>query len=196
MKAQAPYTGVVWDLRGNTGGCQEWGAVLGGNSGTVMGTSEGAYAKCYARKVGSNPVAFDRTAVEYSLPFQAFVDKPLIPMAVPAGAKQVVLTDGLSVSAADWAAYAAKKAGIKVVGHAAAGMFGYQTGASFTSVHYESLSNAYPYTFSSIAGSNCEDSAGPMEGKTYIDTVVDFKPSDLAAGIDTQLEAAAAIVAP
>ena len=46
-----------------------------------------------------------------------------------------------------------------------------------------------------ISGAACfDENEMPMEGNAPVDVWVDFDPADLATGIDTQLEAAAATV--
>lgn len=185
-------TGLVWDLRGNGGGSQELGVAL--IDPAIFGTSEGALAKCFRRIPASSPPAFETDSVEYPLPYQAFVDSPL--PSVGYTGKQAVVVDGTAYSAGDWMVYAAKKKGIPIVGHASAGAYGYATGASYVDKHIAPVEGVHSGILSFISGAKCVDTATgePMEGTAPIDVVVDFKPEDLANGIDTQIEAAASIV--
>ena len=184
--------GLVWDIRGNGGGSQELGVALMGSD--ILGSTEGALAKCYARVPASDPPAFKTDEVEYPLPYQAFADNPL--PSVGFTGKQILLVDGTAYSAGDWMVYAARKAGIQIVGHAAAGAYGYSTGDSYVTKLIAPVAGVHAGILSYISGAKCVDTATGklMEGDAPIDVVVDFKPSDLAAGIDTQLEAAAALV--
>jgi hypothetical protein len=183
--------GLVWDIRGNGGGSQELGIALMGSD--LLGSTEGAFANCYARVPASSPPAFKTDEVEYPFPYQAFADEPL--PSVGFTGKQVLLVDGSAYSASDWMVYAAKKAGITIVGHASAGAYGYSTGDSYVTKHIAPADGVHAGILSYISGAKCVDTATgePMEGDAPIDVVVDFEPSDLAAGIDTQLEAAAAL---
>ncbi|APR88271.1 hypothetical protein A7982_13620 [Minicystis rosea] len=185
-------TGLVWDLRGNSGGSQELGVGL--IDPAILGTTEGAFAKCFARIPASSPPGFKTDAVEYPIPYQGFVDSPL--PSVGYTGKQAVVVDGTAYSAGDWMVYAAKKKGIPIVGHASAGAYGYTTGASYVKKHIAPVTGVHSGILSFISGAKCVDTAmgKPMDGTAPIDVVVDFKPTDLAKGIDTQLEAAASIV--
>ncbi|MDI1431936.1 S41 family peptidase [Polyangium sorediatum] len=183
--------GLVWDIRGNGGGSQELGIALIGSD--LLGSTEGAFANCYARVPASDPPAFTTSEVEYPFPYQAFADEPL--PSVGFTGKQVLLVDGTAYSAADWMVQAAKKAGVMIVGHASAGAYGYSTGDSYVTKHIAPAEGVHAGILSFISGAHCVDTATgeSMEGAAPIDVVVDFKASDLAAGIDTQLEAAAAL---
>jgi hypothetical protein len=185
-------TGLVWDLRGNSGGSQELGVGL--IDPAILGTSEGAMAKCHARIPASSPPAFKTDSVEYPFPYQGFADAPL--PAFGFTGKQAIVVDGTAVSAADWMVYAAKKKGIPIVGHGSAGAYGYGTGGSYVKKHIAPVPGVHAGILSYISGARCVDTATnqPMEGNAPVDKVVDFKPADLAAGIDTQIEAAAALV--
>ncbi len=182
-------TGRVWDIRGNSGGAQEYALGVVG----ALGASEGATGTCHARIPESDPPMFE-TAAEYPLPYQVFVDQPL-PTINFSGA-QAIVTDGLAVSAADWMTYFASQNDIVVVGHASAGSYGYQTGASFVARNIEPEPGVHGGVSSYISGARCVDTASgqAMEGVAPIDITVDFSPADLAAGVDTQLEAAVAAV--
>ena len=151
-------------------------------------------AKCRARIPASSPPAFKADGVEYPFPYQAFADAPL--PALGFSGKQAVVVDGTAISAGDWMVYAAKKKGFPIVGHASAGAYGYTTGGSYVAKPIAPVAGVHSGILSYISGAKCVDTATnqPMEGNAPVDQVVDFKPADLAAGVDTQVEAAAALV--
>ncbi len=183
--------GIVWDIRGNSGGAQELGIGLMDS----FGDAAGSYGNCYGRLPASSPAAFSSSA-EYPLPYAIFVDEPL--PSISFTGPQVLLTDGLAASAADWMSFAAARAGIPVMGNHSMGSYGYQTGGSFVDRSLEPEADVHDGVSLFISGAHCVDAAGmEIEGLSSTDTVVEFEPSDLAAGIDTQLEqAAAALLAP
>jgi hypothetical protein len=187
----AQYTGVtglVWDIRGNGGGAQEYAMGLLG----PLGASEGALGNCYARVPASDPPAFESEA-EYPFPYQIFVDQPL--PALSFTGKQAVLADGMAVSAADWMLHQAHRLGIPIIGHGAAGAYGYTVGGSYVDVGVAAEPGVHEGVNAYISGAACfDENEMPMEGNAPVDVWVDFDPADLAAGIDTQLEAAAAAV--
>ena len=180
--------GIVWDIRGNTGGAQELGIALMDS----FGSAAGSYGNCYARVPESSPADFSPDA-EYPLPYAVFVDDPL--PSITFDGPQVLLTDGLAASAADWMAFAAARAGVPVLGNHSMGAFGYQTGASFVNRSIPAEADVHDGISLVVSGARCVNAAGDgIEGQTSTGTVVEFEPADLAAGIDTQLERAAAAV--
>ena len=188
-------TGLVYDLRGNTGGSAEFGMALLAQ----MTNVEGSIGNCFARDVGSDPVGYS-DEVEYPFPYAALegATMPAPPITLlPAGTKQVVVTDGLTYSAGDWMAYHARALGIDVVGTPAAGAFGYTVGGSFVIDPIEAPADEHDDIINFISGAHCVygDDAVSMEGNSVVDVEVVLDPADLAAGIDTQLEAAAALIA-
>jgi hypothetical protein len=130
---------------------------------------------------------------EYPFPYQIFADDPLPRIAFEG--KTAVVTDGLAVSAGDWISYAARMKAVPVVGHASAGAYGYTDGASWVSKDVAATTH-HEQIISYISGAECVDAATqkPMEGDAPCDHPVDLDPKDLAAGVDTQLEAAAKLL--
>lgn len=187
-------TGLVYDLRGNVGGSAEFAMALLAQLTNV----EGSVGNCFARTVGSNPVEYNDD-VEYPFPYAALAGSTLPPPPItllPAGTKQAVVTDGLTYSAGDWMAYHAHQLGIDVVGTPAAGAFGYTVGASFVIDPIEAPAGEHAAIVNFISGAHCVygSDATSMEGNSVVDSAVELVAADLAAGIDTQLEAAARAV--
>lgn len=187
-------TGLVYDLRGNVGGSAEFGMALLAQLTDV----EGSIGNCFARTVGSDPVRYDDD-VEYPFPYAALdgASMPAPPITrLPAGTKQAVLTDGLTYSAGDWMAYHAHQLGIDVVGTPAAGAFGYTVGGSFVIDPIVAANDEHLDIINFISGAHCVYGADAtsMEGNSVVDVEVTFDAADLAAGIDTQLEAAVDVV--
>ncbi len=152
-------TGIVWDIRGNSGGSAEYGLGII----DAIGASEGATGTCHARVPESDPPEFGADA-EYPFPYQIFVDQPM-PTITFTG-EQVIPTDGFAVSAADWMTYYASKKGIEIIGHASAGSYGYQTGPSFVARNIDPEDGVHRGVSSYISGARCVDTATsqPMEG--------------------------------
>ncbi len=187
-------TGLVYDLRGNVGGSAEFGMALLAQ----MTDVQGSIGNCFARTAGSDPVSYDDD-VEYPFPYAALkgASMPAPPITLlPAGIQQAVVTDGLTYSAGDWMAYHAHQLGIDVVGTPAAGAFGYTVGGSFVIEPIAAVGGEHAAIINFISGAHCVYGAGEtsMEGNSVVDIEVGLDPEDLADGIDTQLEAAAAAV--
>ena len=185
--------GLVYDLRGNNGGSPEYGMGLIAR----MPATEGGIGNCYARVPMSAPPGFNPT-VEYPFP-RAGIGGDSLPAppisSLPASIRQAVVTDGNTYSAGDWMAWYARRNGVPVVGRPAAGAFGYQTGASYVDRTFPAPAGEHDAVLIYLSGAHCVDVAGAeMEGTSTVDTLVDFSGADLAAGVDTQLEAAAASV--
>ncbi len=179
-------TGLIWDIRGNRGGSAEYGMGLIGS----LGGAQGELGNCYGRIAETQPPEFSDT-VEYPFPYQVFADQPL-PEISFAGSKAVVV-DGAAGSAADWMLYRASQAGVPIFGHDAASTYGYTVGPSYVNRSIEEDPDNHPYVLSYISGARCYDGDGELlEGRTFLDYSVDLDPQDLANGIDTQIEAAAA----
>ncbi len=184
-------TGLIYDLRGNVGGSAEFAMALLAQLTNI----EGSVGNCFAREVGSNPVAYSDD-VEYPFPYAALQGASLPPPPItllPAGTKQAVVTDGLTYSAGDWMAYHAHQLGIDVVGTPAAGAFGYTVGASFVIDPIEAPAAEHAPIVNYVSGAHClyGEEATSMEGNSVVHVSVELDATDLAAGIDTQLEAAA-----
>ncbi|GEM_PF-4026638 len=177
--------GLIWDIRGNRGGSAEYGMGLLAS----LGDTTGGLGNCYARIPESQPAAFS-DSVEYPFPYAIFVEDPL--PAISFAGPRAIVSDGAAGSAADWMVYRAHDLDIPVFGHATAGAFGYATGGSYVDKSIEATPDEHIAVFSRISGARCLDADGqPLEGRSFIDFPIDFDPSDLAAGIDTQVEAAA-----
>lgn len=185
--------GLVYDLRGNTGGSPEYGLGLIAH----MPAAEGSVGSCYARIPMSAPPGFSPTA-EYPMPRASLGgdNLPLPPSAaLPAGIRQAVVSDGNTYSAGDWMVWNARQHGIPVFGRPAAGAFGYQTGASFVYETFSAPGTEHDVVLTYISGAHCVSASGAeLEGLSSVDTMVEFTGEDLAMGIDTQLEAAVASV--
>ena len=178
-------TGLVWDIRGNTGGSAEYSMGLLGSLGSV----EGELGNCFPRVAESSPPEFG-TDVEYPFPYQIFADQPLT--TVSYSGPQVIVADEIATSAADWMLYRASVLGISIFGQAGTAAFGYARGGAYVDQSIEPGDNTIGVGIR-VAGARCLDSEGiALEGRTFIDNAVEFSAADLAAGIDTQLEAAVA----
>lgn len=170
--------GVVWDLRGNPGGATL--VALSIVSG-MPGFRPGLLARCATRKAGSVPFA----AVPGSqFPFQ--VQKSA---AFATNGKVAVVIDGLTTSAGDYFALAAKTmTDVKLVGAPSAGAFG------GVGQGYE-FGKLAPLRFLADE-QRCTGSHGELIERTgvAVDTPIELAPEDLARGRDTVLEAAAALL--
>ncbi len=175
--------GLVWDIRGNRGGAAEYGMGIFG-----LGDVAGGLGKCYHRIVGSSPPQFSDTA-KYTFPYQIFVDQPLPALAFPG--KQALIIDGTATSAADWMVYRARALGLPVIGHGGTGAYGYRTGSSYVHMSIDPVEDLHIGVDSYVSGAHCLDSNGkPLEGNAPVSIILDYDPKDLAAGVDTLLEAA------
>lgn len=185
-------TGLVYDIRGNTGGAQEYALALLAR----MPAETGAVGKCYARIAKSSPPEVS-DEVEYPFPYSFLGgdNLPAPPIDSLGKIRQAVVTDGFSSSAADWMAHYARSKGIPVVGRPASGSYGYTAGSSYVNRDIVSENEANPRLINYISGAHCLDAQGqPLEGLAAVDVAVELSAEDLAAGIDTQLEAAVAEV--
>ncbi|EDM74473.1 hypothetical protein PPSIR1_08466 [Plesiocystis pacifica SIR-1] len=180
--------GLVWDIRGNRGGSAEYAmALLGG-----LGDAAGGLGNCYARVPGSQPPAFGDSP-EYPFPYAIFVDQPL--PTIGFDGPTAIVSDGAAGSAADWMMYRASELGIPTFGHATVGAFGYATGGSYVDKSIAETPDEHIAIFSRISGAHCLDAEGePLEGRSFVEHVVDLDADDLAAGVDTQIEAAASFL--
>jgi C-terminal processing protease CtpA/Prc len=169
--------GLVWDLRANAGGSTYNGLeIVSGTAGAKVGTETGAYR---TRNPGTTTFT-DRDAIVLSAS-----------SAFSYAGKVAMVTDGLTISAADYTARAAKLASnIVLVGAPTAGAYGGGTNAADVGAKVSVLLSADPY--------RGEDKLGArLEGQSVEPSVaVELDPHDLAKGIDTVLEAAVAHVKP
>ena len=173
--------GLIWDVRGNTGGATPVGlAIVGG----FPGVRTTKIAHCDSRIPYSEPPAFygGESAFDYVVapdPLFAFTGKV------------AVLVDGLAVSAADYFLRAVAEAtNVPRVGAAPAGGFG--GGVVTIEVSRD------PALYAASDTARCVDADGKaLEGRAVVPThPLEYRPADLAAGVDTLLEAAAALVKP
>jgi C-terminal processing protease CtpA/Prc len=139
---------------------------------------------CRARIEGSDPPSFtSSTYAEYAV-------EPGGPFAYTG--KIAVLIDGLDYSAADYFPYAIQQAapGTLLVGTPTAGAYG-GSGPQLTI-------DGPPLLYGTYDPNHCEDAEGmPLEGRSVQpDLLVEYDPSDLAAGVDTVMEAAVAALLP
>jgi C-terminal processing protease CtpA/Prc len=174
--------GLVWDLRANVGGITQ--VALDIVAGMPGARAVPTLAHCQSRIPFQQPVAFyPESAVEYAV--------------TPGGSfayagKVAVLVDGLAISAADYFARAVKLAtDVPVVGSPPAGAYG-GGDAEFSASDDPSLTGV-------ADPARCDDGSGvpgvPLEGQATVpDLTVEPTPADLAAGVDTQLEAAVSLV--
>ncbi|PRQ08768.1 hypothetical protein [Enhygromyxa salina] len=178
--------GIVWDIRGNRGGSAEYGMGIFGSLGDVAG----GLGECHARIIASSPPEFS-DAVEYPFPYQIFVDDPLPTLNFDG--EQVIVADGMSVSAADWLLYRAAELEIPIYGHGGTGAYGYQTGPSYVTQSWAPVEGEHTGIDSYVSGARCLDSEGEsLEGYAPVTVELDYDPQDLADGIDTLIEAAVA----
>jgi C-terminal processing protease CtpA/Prc len=167
---------MVWDARSNGGGITLVGlAIVAGMPGAqAMGISY-----CQSRIPGSNPPAFS------SQSYAHYQVTPGGPFAYTG--KVAVLIDGLDYSAADYFPYAVSQAtSALLVGTPTAGAYG----ASSVEIEFAGP----PWLGASLDLNRCVDATGaPLEGRAVEPHLqVEYDPADLAAGVDTVLEAAVA----
>ena len=165
---------LIWDARSNFGGVTLVGLEIAGGMPTATQTT---LSSCQVRVPYSDPPAFSGGTAFYSV--------------TPGGqlaysGEVAVLIDQLDYSAADYFPLAVRRAtSTLLVGSPTAGAFG-GVGPSFDIP-------AMPPMFASADPFKCSDAMGtPLEGSSVMpDMVVEYEPTDLAAGIDTVMEAAA-----
>jgi len=172
--------GMVWDLRGNPGGATFVGlSIVGG----MPGLRPGTIAKCAERKPGSRPF---QAAAGTSFPF---VVRPNSAFAY--AGKVAVVVDGLTTSAGDYFALAVStltQGKVAIVGAPTSGAYG------GVGQGYE-FGDIAPLRFTADVMRCTDPSDRPLERRAIEPThPVELEPSDLAAGRDTVLEAAAALV--
>ena len=185
-------TGLVYDVRGNRGGAQEYAMALLAQ----LPATEGAIGNCYARVPMSSPPTFSDEA-EYPFPYDFLAGDVLPPPPITAlgNIRQAVVTDGFSASATDWMAHYAQMHDIPVIGRPASGSYGYRVNSSCVVKDIAPVNANTPGIYNYISGARCLDGAGmPLEGVSSVDVAVELNANDVANGVDTQLEAAAALV--
>ncbi len=171
---------IIWDMRANVGGLTLVGLEIVEG---MRGARSTTVAHCGRRIPGSSPVALDpATEFDYEIapaPESAFAfDGPT-----------VVLVDGFAGSAADYFVWAVREAtDVPIVGTGTFGAYG-GIGPSIEV-------GRDPVMTVSIDPYRCDDGSGAaLETRTIEpDLRVEQDPMDLAAGVDTQLEAAISLV--
>jgi hypothetical protein len=169
---------IVWDLRANYGGITPVGLAIASGMPTARST---ALSYCRYRPPGATTLDPQRYA-EYA------VTRTTTGPFAYAGRVAVVI-DGLDYSASDYFAYAVRTAtDTKLVGSATAGAYG-------GSGPQKPLGGT-PAVSVTVDVNRCFDAADlPLEGRAVEPHVpVEYDPADLAAGRDTLLEAAVALV--
>jgi len=168
---------LIWDMRSNFGGISLVGLAIAGGMPTAQATQ---LTYCEARIPNSDPPAFDNFK---------YAEYEVVPGGPFAYSGDVaVLIDELDYSAADYFPLAVATATQSLlVGTPTAGAYGGGSGAT-------ELVGSNPATFVSIDVNRCSDVDGaPLEGRSVMpDLTVEYDPDDLAAGVDTVMEAAAA----
>ena len=163
---------IIWDLRANSGGASHAGMeIVSGMRSRAPGTVIAAYD---VRKPGT---------AQYSGHYDFAM--PDAGELVYTG-KVAMLIDGLSISAADYTALAAKRFGVPLVGAPASGSYGGGVPIKFVGTAPRVLLAVDPYRGLAIDGTG-------LEGKSVEpDFAVELSPTDLARGIDSVLEASIA----
>ncbi|MBX3229188.1 MAG: hypothetical protein KIT84_18800 [Labilithrix sp.] len=162
---------IVWDLRNNGGGTTPFGLeIVAGFPGARAGAAAGTYR---GRHAGTNVF---RDPYTYRLPARGVFAYD---------GKVAMLIDGLTISAADYTARAAKLASDAVLlGAPAAGAYG-GGGETVTVGQFPSVVvRTDPWL-------GVEDDGSVLEGKGTEPTIaVELEPEDLARGVDTVMERA------
>jgi C-terminal processing protease CtpA/Prc len=165
---------IIWDLRANTGGSSINGIEI-------------------FSSVGDAPNHAGEPVVGFSarVPSTNFYPPPYMQKLSPReelayGGKVAILLDGLSISAADYTAVAAKQTHALVVGSPSSGSYG---GGS----QHVTVGDRFKVNLRTDPYRALDASGAPVEGKgTEPDVEVELEPADLARGVDTVMEAAAA----
>lgn len=189
--------GIVWDVRGNTGGSQDLAIALA--MGSKAPSQRGGLVKCLARKGRTHPAEFEPTSTPPNGDSTKVLPGPEldgIDALFSYTGKQVVVSNGNIYSASDLFVFAAKKAGLKVVGRSGPGAYGASAGAPRKTLPSFIVEGIPIYTY--VSGWSCVDGAGtPIEGNPpAVDVAVELASQDLAAGIDTQVEEAIKVLGP
>lgn len=165
--------GLVWDVRGNTGGYSKLGLEIVSGMPTAKTLK---LARCqYRAQPGRPAVLLDNPGIDYRI--------------TPGGdfayaGKVAVVADGLAISAADYFLYGvAEGTSVPIFGSAGASAYGASNPA--VAVHG---SPAVSVASDSNLCRGVNDVV--LEGHEVKVTTVDLDAADLKAGLDTQLEAA------
>jgi hypothetical protein len=163
--------GLVWDIRGNGGGITYVALALAGGT---PGTDPGVVATCWGRIPGSDPIAY------FGLPLVLTLEhEPRFGFEGPVA----VLTDGNSVSAADYFAYTHQQ-------RTDARLFGTTTFGAFGGSSLATPLEGAEHLALGVDSARCDDADGvPLETRSVEPHEwVEPAPSDVAAGVDTVLE--------
>ncbi len=169
--------GIVWDARGNIGGASPVAFEIAAG---MPGATETPIARCTTRIAGSDPVDYDVFGPDYDL-FPSTTLQTNKPTAV--------LIDGLSISAGDYFARAVSLAtAAPIFGRPSAGAYGGGGQGAYVGAGDRFYMGVDPF--------RCNDTDGvALETRSVQpDVWVDYEPADLAVGLDTVEEAAAAWV--
>lgn len=166
--------GVVWDIRGNTGGVSPVGFAIASG---MQGARAVEIARCTTKVTGTIPSQFLESGPNYDLtPSER----------LSAGVPAALLIDGMSISAADYFARAVSLGtDARIFGRPSLGAFGGVAG-SIALPNAAQISIAFDVF-------KCNDSDGlPLETQpVQPHEKVEYDPVDLTQGIDTVLERAA-----
>jgi hypothetical protein len=168
---------IIWDARGNYGGITRVGlAIAGGMAGAAL--TQISY--CQQRIPESDPPAF------YPNEYAVYDVTPGGPFTY--AGKTAILVDGLDYSAADYFPLAVRKATpTLIVGTPTAGAYG---GPGVLAELGSSPELRFDYDVNRCLDALTDE---PLEGTAVEpDIMVEYDPADLAAGVDTVMEAAAA----
>lgn len=166
---------LIWDVRSNTGGASPIGFAIAAG---MPGARSTPLARCSTRIPDSDPPDYWYQGPDYDLEPGSEFDF---------SGPVAVLIDGRSISAADYFARAVKLGtDALLVGTPSAGAYG-------GSGQYEVISQQ-PHLVAGLDPYRCNDLNGePLETHSvHPDLLVEYLPEDLAAGVDTVMEAAAA----
>ena len=189
--------GIVWDIRGNTGGSQDLATALA--MGSKAPALRGGLMKCLARKAKTHPAEFEPVTTAPNAGNDKILPTPELDgmntvFSYPG--KQIVVANGNIYSAADVFVLAAKTAGLQVVGRRGAAAFGASAGAPRKVLASFIVKDIPIYAY--VSGWSCVDNAGNgIEGKPpVVDVPVELSSADLAAGLDSQIEEAVKRLSP
>jgi hypothetical protein len=171
---------IIWDVRGNSGGRTRVALAIASG---FPGATSTPLSSCQFRAPGAPvPQSLPSNVAAYQL-------EPGGPFAFDG--KVAILADGLDYSATDYFVLASRlRTNAVVVGQATAGGFG-----ASTDTRTLSGPPAFAVTVDSYLCSSIDDGL-PLEGRSVLPTLaVDYQPGELAAGIDSVLERAAASLA-
>jgi len=166
---------LIWDVRSNLGGASPVAFAIAAG---MPGARPMPIARCSTRIAGTDPPAYRHAGPDYDLVPGSEFDY---------AGRVAILIDGRTLSAGDYFALAVKTAtDALVVGTPSSGAFGGIGNVVDIATDPNLVVGYDPY--------RCDDVSGqPLETHgTEPDLRVEYDPTDIAAGVDTVLEAAAA----